>query len=160
MTDQSSNLTKNPGNSPTEASKPRPIHPDGRIHGAIVGCRRDDGRWLLIRRGLTMPLAPGKVCFPGGTIELGEDPATAAAREFMEELGAKVRIIRKVWEHVFDPPRNLHLHGFLGQLNGHELTPCHYEVHEFMWLTTDEVIEHQDGLPRTGDFVKALVDHH
>lgn len=137
----------------------RPIHPDGRIHGAIVGCRRDDGRWLLIRRGLGMAAAPGKICFPGGAIELGEDPAAAAAREFKEEMGIEVTIIAKVWEHIFDPPRNLHLHGFFGRINGHQLKPCRFEVHEFMWLTTDEVMKHPDGLPRTGEFVKALDEH-
>lgn len=38
-------------------------------------------------RSLTMRRQPGEVCFPGGRIEIGEEPQKAAVRETSEELG-------------------------------------------------------------------------
>ncbi len=38
-------------------------------------------------RAASLRTQPGEVCFPGGAIELGEDPAGAALRETEEELG-------------------------------------------------------------------------
>lgn len=133
-----------------------PLQPDGLRHGVIVGCRRADGRWLLIRRALALPLAPGKICFPGGAIELGEDRAGAAAREFEEELGVQVTDLAPVWSHTFGPPRDLRLWGFYGKLTGESLKPNSDEVAEVLWLTAKEAAEHPDGLPMTGAFVAAL----
>ena len=72
-----------------DQQNPRPIQPDGRLHGVIVAVRREDGRLLMIRRAWHLR-AGGKVCFPGGAVELGEPPELAAVREMHEELGIDV----------------------------------------------------------------------
>lgn len=46
-----------------------------------------DGRVLLLRRADTAQDAPGTWGFPGGGIETGETPETAARRELQEECG-------------------------------------------------------------------------
>ena len=132
------------------------VHDDGRIHGAVVGCRRADGRWLLIRRARGVRLSPLKICFPGGTIEPGEDHAAAARREFREELGVEVELVDHVWHHVCDD-RPLTLWGYLGRLTSFEFAPCPHEVEEPLWLTPSEAATHPDGLPATAAFVEALV---
>src|SRR5438552_1741601 len=76
---------------------PRPIQPDGRLHGVIVAITHEDGRLLMIRRAGHLR-AGGKVCFPGGAIELGELPMAAAAREMKEELGIDISDLMQVWE--------------------------------------------------------------
>lgn len=38
-------------------------------------------------RSMNLRRQPGEICFPGGKIELGEDPKKAAVRETSEELG-------------------------------------------------------------------------
>jgi len=134
----------------------RPTQSDGRVHGAIVGCRRADGRWLLIRRAATVPLAPGKVCFPGGAIEPGEARAAAAAREFAEELGIAPTNLRQIWTHTFPNERNLTLWGFLADLPAEDLRPDPEEVAEVLWLTPEEAANRPDGLPMTGAFIAAL----
>lgn len=48
-------------------------------------------------RSLTLRRQPGEICFPGGKIEPGEDPQTAAVRETAEELGLKVTDIKDVF---------------------------------------------------------------
>jgi len=138
----------------TRITSPRPIHPDGRVHGVIVGCRRDDGRWLLIRRSEHV-VAPLKVCFPGGAVDLGEDYEDAARREFNEELGVDVQLLRQVWTMVSEE-KPLTLFGWLGRIQSLDLQPDPHEVAETMWLSTDEVARHPEALPRTGEFVAAL----
>lgn len=57
--------------------------------------RRDPGV-LLIHRPEGMRSHPGQVAFPGGKIDPGEDPITAALREANEEIGlipSNIRII-------------------------------------------------------------------
>ncbi len=60
------------------------------VPAACVVVPDDAGRILLVRRGV----APqkGLWCLPGGFVELGEAPETAALRELKEEAGLKGRI--------------------------------------------------------------------
>ncbi len=132
----------------------RPTQADGRVHGVIVGCRRDDGRWLLIRRSEHV-IAPGKVCFPGGAVDVDEDYANAARREFREEVGVDVTLVEQVWTMVSDI-KPLTLFGWLGTLESFDLQPDPAEVAEVLWLTQREAADHVDALPRTGEFVQAL----
>lgn len=133
----------------------RPIHPDGRVHGVVVACRRADGRWLHIRRGLGIEAAPGKVCFPGGAIEVGETPRAAVVRELREELGVTVEPVRPVWRHIYaDKP--LLLSCWLGRLGSFELQPDPVEVAETLWLTAEQAAMHPDRLPHHDEIVAAL----
>ena len=132
----------------------RPRQADGRVHGVIVGCRDDAGRWLLIRRSERV-VAPGQVCFPGGAVEAGEDRMAAAARETKEELGLDVTLRGPIWRHDFED-RPLVLWGFLATRTAGELKPDPYEVDEVLWLTRVQVLAHPDAMPMTETFVAAL----
>lgn len=55
-----------------------------RIHGVCVIARDGEGRVLLIRQTYGLD----EWLLPGGGVGRGEDPAAAATREFMEELGS------------------------------------------------------------------------
>ena len=134
---------------------PRPIQPDGRLHGVIAAIRRDDNRWLLIRRSQQVA-APGKVCFPGGGVEVGEDLVTALVREMREELGVSIRPIRQCWKWE-SPDRPLTLFGWIAELLDNELQPEPAEVSEILWLTAEEAIEHPDAMPTNRDFVTCLL---
>jgi len=124
--------------------------------GVVVACRRPDGRWLLIRRSATVR-RPLRVCFPGGWIEAGESQADAVTREMREELHADVVPVRCVWQHLFgEPPRTLW--GWLAELKSTTLSPDLTEVHEILWLTPDEAINHPDVLPHTDMFLAALLN--
>ncbi len=132
----------------------RPRQADGRVHGAIVACQRDDGRWLLIRRSRHVA-APLQVCFPGGAVEPGEQRRAAAAREVYEELGVGVELLDRVWRHDFDD-KPLALFGYRGRLLSHDLSPDPHEVAETHWLSGDEIRAHRDAMVRTTDFLAAL----
>jgi 8-oxo-dGTP diphosphatase len=133
---------------------PRPIQPDGRLHGVAVACRREDGRWLCIRRSDKVA-APLKICFPGGAIEIGESQQLAIVREMHEELGARVRPIRNVW-HWDRPDGKLTLWGWTADLLSTQLKADPNEVAEILWLTGKEVSNHPDAMPSNQLFVAAL----
>ena len=133
----------------------QPAQPEAPMEGVVVACRHPDGRWLLIRRGATVRV-PLRVCFPGGWIDAGESQADAVVREMREELSAEVVPIRCVWRHVFgEPPRVLW--GWLAELTSPTVTPNPTEVHDILWLTVDEAVNHPDVLPHTDAFLAALL---
>lgn len=132
------------------------IQHEEHTEGVVVACRRPDGRWLLIRRS-AMVRRPLRVCFPGGWIEAGESQADAVTREMREELNADVVPIRCGWQHLFgEPPRTLW--GWLAELKSTTLSPDLTEVHEILWLTPDEAINHPDVLPYTDAFLAVLLN--
>ena len=133
----------------------RHLQADGRLHGAVVGCERSDGRWLLIRRSESV-WSPLKVCFPGGGVDACEAHPEAAVREMREELGAQVELLRCVW-YADLRHADITLWGWHADLAGPELTPDPAEVSEVLWLTPEEVRRHPDALPTTAPFLEALV---
>jgi mutator protein MutT len=133
---------------------PRPLQPDGRVHGVVVAIRRADGRYLCIRRSNTV-LAPNKVCFPGGAIEPGESQHDAVVRETREELGIDVRPLKQCWRHDFaDKP--LTLWGWIAEFLSGEITPDPNEVAETLWLSGREAIDHPDAIATNRDFIACL----
>ena len=135
----------------------KPIQPDGRVHGVVAAVVREDGHLLLIRRSYTVA-APGKVCFPGGTVEIGEDLTDALHREMHEELGVRIACDKRVWEWN-SPDRPLKLFGFLVRIISGELNPAPAEVAEIIWLKPSDAISHPDAMPSNASFVKSLLEH-
>ena len=76
-----------------------PVRPRVRRAARVVAVS-DAGRVLLLRGG--DPARPGVAIWhaPGGGIEPDEDPAAAAAREFVEETGRAVVVGPLVWDRV------------------------------------------------------------
>jgi len=138
----------------SSASHNRPTHEDGLIHGVVVGCCDEQGRWLVIRRSEHVA-APLQVCFPGGAKEHGETERETAVREAHEELGLQVEPLELVWDWLC-PYRPLRLFGFFARITGGELTPDPHEVSEAMWLTPEEIVGHPDILKGTELFVEQL----
>ena len=137
------------------ASPPRPLQPDGRIHGVAVAVRRQDGKWLMVRRSGKVG-SPLKVCFPGGTVEAGESQEEAVVREMKEELGLSVRPIRQVWRHEF-PDKPLTLWGWIAEVDDPgALLVNEDEIAEVMWLRGEEGTSHADALPTNRHFIACL----
>jgi 8-oxo-dGTP pyrophosphatase MutT (NUDIX family) len=131
------------------------VQADGRVHGVVFGCRRADGRYLMIRRSRNVAL-PGKVCFPGGGANAGEAQEGACVREAWEELGVCIRPVRPVWRHEF-VERRLTLFGWLAEVEeGAEFRLDPMEVEEVLWLSREEAVAHPDGLPTNALFIEAL----
>lgn len=66
---------------------PQPLGVPGRNAVLVPLVERPEGLSLLFQvRADTLRRQPGEVCFPGGRMEMGENPVTAALRETEEEL--------------------------------------------------------------------------
>jgi 8-oxo-dGTP diphosphatase len=134
----------------------RPVQSDGRTHGVVAAIRREDGRWLLIRRS-ALVAAPGKICFPGGAVEVGEDLEAALHREMKEELGVAIKPVRQCWRWD-SGERPLTLFGWVAEWIDGELRPEPGEVAEVLWLTAEEAAEHPDAMSSNRSFVECLLD--
>lgn len=130
------------------------VQPDGRVHGVVAAIRREDGRWLCVRRSRHVA-APLKVCFPGGGVDPGESQEQALVREIREELGIDVLPIARTWTQLI-PERDLVLHGWRCEHVGGELRPDPAEIDEVLWLTSREAIVHPDAMPSNRDFLLTL----
>ena len=113
------------------------------------------GRFLVIRRSRHV-VAPGAYCFPGGAIEPGESEEDALTREIREELGARIRPIRRVWQSV--TPWDVALAWWHGELDSDQtIAPNPAEVDSVRWLTPDEMAGLQGLLESNLAFLDALV---
>jgi len=135
----------------------RTIQADGHLHGVIVGCQREDGHWLLIRRSATVA-APLKVCFPGGGIEKEESQSETAKREMKEEVGVDVLPRTQVW-HFVSRERSLTLWGWHAELLSTEVRANLEEVDEILWLTESQIRAHPDIMPHTEAFLDSLLEN-
>ena len=109
--------------------------------------QRPEGLCLLYEvRADTLGRQPGEVCFPGGRMEAGEDPAACALRETWEELAIPPERIQVVAQLDF----LTHQGGFamypvLGILSPEgveQLRPSPAEVKETFWVPVDWLRAH------------------
>ncbi|PZV79593.1 8-oxo-dGTP diphosphatase [Algoriphagus aquaeductus] len=79
------------------------------------------GKVLLAQRSEVMDL-PGKWEFPGGKVEMGEDPKACLIREIGEELGIQILIKTELTPVDFDyPTKKIRLIPFVADWTGGEI---------------------------------------
>ncbi len=94
-----------------------------------------DGRVLAARR-TTPPELAGRWELPGGKVEPGEDPTTAAVREITEELGCTVEVTG--WLDVVVPVSEvLELRAATAVLAEGDPVPTEHDA--VRWLRADEL---------------------
>ncbi len=138
------NASQNPLSEPATLAKPK---------RGVVAVIVSGAELLMIQRSLTVR-APGKYCFPGGTIEAGEKETDALRRELLEELHLPVDPVEELWQCVTSW--------------GTELTwwlaeaPCHdpiqanpLEVAWWGWMPIEQILAHPELLPSNRDFFRA-----
>jgi 8-oxo-dGTP diphosphatase len=125
-------------------------------HGAVA-IIVEDQKFLVIRRSLKVR-APGLICFAGGTIETGESPFETIVRELDEELSLKGVAQEHVWQSRTAWGTLLE---WLVVERRPDSTPVANpdEVAEWMWLESDELLQHPNLLPSVPAFFKAWASH-
>ena len=123
-----------------------------RVQQGVVVVVHRAGCFLMIRRAAGV-LAGGCWCFVGGAIELGETQPEAVVREFAEEVGGRVRPLRKIWEYA-RPDGKLLLHWWLAEVEEEALEPNELEVAEIRWCSPEEVEALPEVLESNVHFVR------
>ncbi len=99
--------------------------------------------------------APGKYCFPGGGIEIGETDEQALVRELDEELGVAVRPVRQLWQNV--TRWGVDLTWWLADLDPQALlVPNPLEVASVHWYTVAELETLEGLLESNREFLRVL----
>ena len=124
------------------------------VKRGVVAIARRGGRFLAIRRGRTVA-AGGRVCFPGGHIEPGEQEHEAVERECREELSASVQAGECVWRSVTSWGTAL-AWWTVTLSDGEELVPHPVEVEEILWLSEEELLAEPTLLEGNREFLLAL----
>lgn len=135
-------------------SLPAPHEISPRKYGAVAVIRQSE-KWLMIRRSAQVR-APRKLCFPGGTIELGEAECDAIAREMQEELCLAITPRECIWRSVTS--WGVALAWWTVEMSS-DATPIPHldEVEEVLWLDTEEALAHPDLLESAREFFEAYL---
>ncbi|MDA7978796.1 MAG: NUDIX domain-containing protein [Pirellulales bacterium] len=137
---------------------PNSDEPSGEIeirrYGVVAVIHREDERMLTIRRSQFVA-APGKLCFPGGGLEEGEDEPTALKRELREELRLKIISGEYLWRTV--TPWGVDLAFWSAKIiAGQEINPNPQEVESVLWLNLNEMAARADVLESNREFLQVL----
>jgi 8-oxo-dGTP pyrophosphatase MutT (NUDIX family) len=129
-----------------------PSQPEPQRHGVVAVVIRNGG-FLVIRRSQHVR-APLRHCFPGGSIEPGEDEPAAVRRELLEELALEATPQRLLWRST--TPWNVALAWWLAEIEpAAALVANPLEVESFAWLTADEIRKLPDLLASNREFLDA-----
>jgi mutator protein MutT len=129
---------------------------------AVALILNEDGELLLAKRHQPQtPQIHGKWEFPGGGIELGEDPEAALLREIKEETGLDAKIVRllpKVYSNLWDwPGEKLHviILSYECKAIGGKLDTSDEEVGELKYFKLED-IDYPNTLPKTKEIIALL----
>jgi 8-oxo-dGTP pyrophosphatase MutT (NUDIX family) len=126
-------------------------NPDDRVSAVLVPLFEDEGelRIVLTLRNANLRSHAGQVSFPGGRLEPGEDPVTAALREAHEETALDPGCVEVIGEldHLRTIVSNSFIVPVVGVLSGRQqLRPNPSEVDRIFDVSTSELLA--DGVYR------------
>ena len=122
---------------------------------AAIAVILSKGKLLVIERSQSVR-APGKYCFPGGEVEVGEHIAEAVVRELHEEMRLEIKPIRRLWTST--APSGCVLHWIHSRITADsEPLPNPREVASWHWMTQQELAEHPDVLSSNREFLRACL---
>ena len=120
------------------------MSPPSRQREGVVAVIQQDATFLVIRRSRHV-VAPGKLCFPGGGIEVGESQEEALCRELIEELAVKVVPQTKLWESETRAQTRIHWWSAVIS-EGEALQANPKEVASIYWMSKRDLLEQEDLL--------------
>ena len=116
-----------------------------------------DGKFLVTKRAAGRNYMPGKWDIPGGTIEAGEDPVEALAREIEEEVSIKVKVgpCLYIFNNMVQFPNRQTLQiVYSARYVSGDVVLNDREHSEFNWIRPEE-IRHLDKI----NFLDGLIDY-
>jgi 8-oxo-dGTP pyrophosphatase MutT (NUDIX family) len=130
------------------------MKPDRTPGCGAIGVIVQDAEFLVIERSAFVR-APGKLCFPGGSVEPGETDAQAVIRELREELRVDVRPIREIWQS--ESGTGIQLIWWQAEIvSSQPPVPNPAEVASYSWLTAEAMLTQAELLITNRRFLEAL----
>ncbi|MCL6575207.1 CoA pyrophosphatase [Kyrpidia sp.] len=126
--------------------KPRILGSEGMVQAAVaLPLLEGDGGWQLVFevRSHRLRRQPGEICFPGGQVEPGEDPAMTAIREMGEELGLpenRIKVLGPL-DILVNPWRTI-VYPYVCRIDPEPLRPNPDEVEEVFCVPVDYFLRH------------------
>jgi len=118
----------------------------------VAGCLViENSRVLLLRRGIEPQI--GKWTFPGGYVDLGESPATAALRETREEVGLQVDLGRVLGVYT-DPAHPIAAVVVYMATPGNDEASITDEATEVRYFAPPDIPWHEIAFPTTHDALR------
>lgn len=101
-----------------------------------------DDKILIMKRSADRPHNAGNWEFPGGRLELGEDPEAGLIREVDQETGLSINVVMPFEVHSFvrDDRQFIVMITFLCKVDT-DMVRLSSEHEEFEWVGVDEVAE-------------------
>tara|TARA_R100000664_G_C2743377_1_gene131561 strand:+ start:883 stop:1287 length:405 start_codon:yes stop_codon:yes gene_type:complete len=104
-----------------------------KLEGAVAVLLDEEDKTLLLLRPESTSWAPGKWGFPGGRIEPGESPRTAAAREATEETTLEVRNLKAIKLKLDRAVQAYYTRDYSGEVK------IDHEHDDWAWVSRDEL---------------------
>ena len=130
------------------------IHNNNPIRRGTIGVIARDQRLLLVQRAHSVSKG-GFWCFPGGHVEKHENSRAAVRRELKEELGIDIEpAVRLGSLRVLDTRHVLSVWK-VNHRSG-DIRPAASEIADFAWLTVNEIVSLEKGLPSNMRVIEML----
>jgi len=132
-----------------------------RIVPISVALAMREGKMLLLKRRDENPMWDGKWEFPGGKIDIGEDPEVAMRRELAEETGLSALTCEFLGMHSHDwhlPDRivRVFLQCFRCELGPGEVVREDHASYDHAWATPTEALTY-DLLEANADLIRKFI---
>ena len=120
---------------------------------AVIALLEREGKLLVIKRSAKV-VAPGRICFPGGSVEAGETLEEALVREMKEELSLRIDPQREVWQSC--APWGVDLHWWQVTCADPQRMICNpQEVAWARWMSWADLREVKNLLQSNLEFLEA-----
>jgi len=139
---------------------PKRLHEVAKTIFTIDICICHDNHVLMLKRSQTKKAFPGWLTFPGGHIDEGEDPLTAAIREAKEETGlslspTELQLKFVAMHHHIDRDEQYVVFGFLAIIQNKPSNLVANDEGELHWIDRNDLVINDTLFPP----VKYYLDH-
>ena len=122
---------------------------------AVIAIIIQAGLWLYIKRAKHV-IAPGMICFPGGSIEADESEQEALKREMQEELS--VNVIGKEKLFTSKTSWEVEISFWLTEIISGEIEMNPLEIESYGWAIPEEIIQFENLLDSNYEFLNRIIE--